>query len=90
VYLNVIRFVGFVSPRTGTIGTVNQLRHFDTALKLRVVEKAQRRHRVDVQHLVELRMQPARLVVQDEGRGVRLGTQHRKMHLGVRVVRRQL
>src|SRR5690606_1302710 len=52
--------------------------------------KTQGGHRVDMQQLVELRMQPAGLFVEQRGGGVGLGAQHREINLGVRVVRRQL
>ena len=45
---------------------------------------------MDVQQLVQLRMQPAGLLVQQGGSGVGLGAQHREIHLGMRVVGRQL
>ncbi|MNI79672.1 hypothetical protein D3C73_1361450 [compost metagenome] len=53
------------------------------------MEEAQSGDSVDVQKLVELRMQPAGLLVQQGGGGFGLGAQNREPHLGMRVVGRQ-
>src|SRR5690606_9315675 len=86
----VFRFVGLVRNRARTIGPVDERRHFDAACDLCVMYKTQGGHRVDMQQLIELRMQPACLLVEQRGGCVGLGAQHREINLGVRVVRRQL
>src|SRR5690606_32483586 len=75
----VFRFVGLVRNRARTIGPVDERRHFDAACDLCVMYKTQGGHRVDMQQLIELRMQPACLLVEQRGGCVGLGAQHREI-----------
>lgn len=75
--------------RAGPVCAVDQDRHFNPTSDLLVVEKAQSRDSMYVQQLIQLRVQPAGLLVQQGTRSFGLSAQNCEKHLGVRVVGRQ-